>query len=92
MVERDRTTCTDRRIEVHDGRVEKLPFQKSEFDLIVSTTSFDHWRDQAGGLRECARVVDRTGVLVIADVCRPCSCQPSSEHAGTRLALAPSGS
>ncbi len=63
MVERARTTYTDRRIEVHDGHVEKLPFQKGEFDLIVSTTSFDHWRDQADGLRECARVFDRNGVL-----------------------------
>jgi hypothetical protein len=28
----------------------------ASFDLVVSATSFDHWRDQQAGLLECARV------------------------------------
>jgi ubiquinone/menaquinone biosynthesis C-methylase UbiE len=31
------------------------------------TTSFDHWADQAAGLRECARVLAPGGTLVLTD-------------------------
>ncbi len=46
---------------------ENLPFQAGAFDVVVATTSFDHWSDQRAGLLECARVLDRAGRLVLAD-------------------------
>jgi ubiquinone/menaquinone biosynthesis C-methylase UbiE len=36
-------------------------------DLIVSTTSFDHWSDQQAGLAECARALRPGGHLVPVD-------------------------
>jgi SAM-dependent methyltransferase len=34
---------------------------------VVSTTSFDHWTDQAAGIRECARALVPGGILVLTD-------------------------
>ena len=34
---------------------------------MVSTTSFDHWTDQAAGLRECARALAPGGTFVLTD-------------------------
>ena len=39
------------------GVAESLPYPDQSFDLVVSTTSFDHWKDQGAGLAECARVL-----------------------------------
>jgi ubiquinone/menaquinone biosynthesis C-methylase UbiE len=39
------------------GVAEELGYPGGTFDLIVSTTSFDHWDDQQAGLVECARVL-----------------------------------
>jgi ubiquinone/menaquinone biosynthesis C-methylase UbiE len=50
-----------------EGTAERLPFAGERFDLVVSTTSFDHWADQAAGLAECARVLAPGGQLVLAD-------------------------
>ena len=71
MTDTARRRRSDRRIEIVNGTAERLPFADDEFDLVVSTTSFDHWHDQAGGLRECARVLGPGGVLVIADLFSP---------------------
>ena len=46
---------------------ERLPYPDEAFDLVVSTTSFDHWADQQAGLTECARVLEPGGRLVLAD-------------------------
>ncbi len=54
------------------GVAEQLPYPDGPFDLVVSSTSFDHWSDQQVGLRECARVLQpgtsrpRRSVLVLA--------------------------
>jgi len=58
----------DARIRVHRGVAEELPFADASFDLVVSTTSFDHWADQRAGLRECARVLAPGGWLVLTDL------------------------
>lgn len=50
------------------GAAERLPCPGGVFDLVVSTTSFDHWSDQQAGLRECARVLRPGGSLVLADL------------------------
>jgi ubiquinone/menaquinone biosynthesis C-methylase UbiE len=50
------------------GTAERLPWPAESFDLVVSTTSFDHWADQRAGLAECARVLAPGGCLVLADL------------------------
>lgn len=50
---------------------ERLPFRDESFDLVLSTTSFDHWADQGAGLAECRRVLVCGGHLVLADVISP---------------------
>jgi ubiquinone/menaquinone biosynthesis C-methylase UbiE len=57
----------DRRLRFRTGIAEQLPFPDGVFDLVVSTTSFDHWADQRAGLAECARVLARNGCFVLAD-------------------------
>jgi len=71
MIEVARSNSSDKRIEVREATAERLPFADGAFDLIVSTTSFDHWSDQAAGLRECARVLAPEGALVVADLFSP---------------------
>jgi len=51
-----------------EGTAEELPFPDGTFDLVVSTTSFDHWADQRAGLGECARVLAPGGWLVLTDL------------------------
>jgi len=50
------------------GAAERLPYPDGVFDLVVSTTSFDHWADQRAGVGECARVLVPGGHLVLADL------------------------
>jgi ubiquinone/menaquinone biosynthesis C-methylase UbiE len=59
--------ATDDRLRFSAGTAENLPWPGETFDLVVSTTSFDHWSDQQAGLRECARVMVPGGYLVLAD-------------------------
>lgn len=58
----------DPRIELVQATAERLPFRTASFDLVVSTTSFDHWADQLRGLEECARTLGDDGRLVLADL------------------------
>jgi ubiquinone/menaquinone biosynthesis C-methylase UbiE len=53
------------------GTAEQLPEPDGGFDLVVTTTSFDHWADQQAGLRECARVMAPGGRLVLVDQFSP---------------------
>ncbi len=57
---------------VAQGFAERLPFADGDFDLVVSTLSFDHWADQGQGLGECARVLAPGGLLVLADLIGAC--------------------
>src|ERR1700746_3956615 len=57
----------DDRLNFTVGVAEELGYPDSTFDLIVSTTSFDHWADQQAGLVECARVLRPRGQLVLVD-------------------------
>jgi len=61
----------DRRLRFTVGAAERLPFPAGVFDLVVSTTSFDHWAGQRAGLGECARVLVPGGHLVLADLFSP---------------------
>jgi SAM-dependent methyltransferase len=63
-----RSAGADPRISFVRGLAEQLPFGDASFDLVFSTTSFDHWADQAAGLAECRRVLDQGGLLVLTDL------------------------
>jgi ubiquinone/menaquinone biosynthesis C-methylase UbiE len=51
------------------ANAEQLPFEDDHFDLVVSTSSFDHWRDQLRGITEVERVLHPSGRFVLADLC-----------------------
>jgi ubiquinone/menaquinone biosynthesis C-methylase UbiE len=67
MTEVARKSTDDNRLRFLPAVAERLPFCDGSFDLVVSTTSFDHWSDQLAGLRECARVLVPGGRLVLVD-------------------------
>jgi ubiquinone/menaquinone biosynthesis C-methylase UbiE len=67
MVKMANTVTHDDRLTFAVGVAEQIGYPDDTFDLIVSTTSFDHWSDQQAGLRECARVLRRGGQLVLVD-------------------------
>ena len=67
MVEVARTSADDDRLHFSSAVAEHLPFVDGTFDLVVSTTSFDHWSDQQVGLGECSRVLVPGGHLVLVD-------------------------
>jgi len=58
----------DARLRYLHGRAERLPFDDASFDLVISTTSFDHWVDQRAGLAECHRVLAPGGRLALTDL------------------------
>ena len=68
MVEAARAAAADDRLNFVAGPAEQLPWPDASFDLVVSTTSFDHWADQRAGLAQCARVLAPGGCLVLADL------------------------
>jgi len=68
MIEVATSAATDGRVRFVVGTAERLPWPDQKFDLVVSTTSFDHWADQRAGLAQCARVLAPGGCLVLADL------------------------
>jgi ubiquinone/menaquinone biosynthesis C-methylase UbiE len=81
--------ATDTRPRYLHGRAERLPFDDASFDLVISTTSFDHWADQGAGLAECHRVLVPGGRLVLTDLFSlallPTLFGPRSDRARTQL-------
>jgi ubiquinone/menaquinone biosynthesis C-methylase UbiE len=71
MIETAKQATDDPRLRFTAGTAERLPYPDDAFDLVVSTTSFDHWADQLAGLRECARVLAPGGHLLLADQFSP---------------------
>jgi len=67
MIEAARAASADDRLQLVAGTAEDLPWPAGTFDLVVSTTSFDHWADQRAGLAQCARVLAPGGWLVLTD-------------------------
>jgi ubiquinone/menaquinone biosynthesis C-methylase UbiE len=67
MIDVANRLATDDRLTFALGVAEQLRYPDGTFDVIVSTTSFDHWCDQEAGLIECARVLRPGGRLVLVD-------------------------
>ncbi len=67
MVRTANAVTQDDRLTFAVGVAEQIGYPAETFDLIVSTTSFDHWSDQQAGLCECARVLRPGGRLVLVD-------------------------
>ena len=67
MVKTAKSATRDERLTFAVGNAEQIGYPDATFDLIVSTTSFDHWTDQKAGLNECARVLRPGGRLVLVD-------------------------
>jgi ubiquinone/menaquinone biosynthesis C-methylase UbiE len=67
MIETAWSASSDERLAFQQGTAERLPADDRAYDLVVSTTSFDHWADQAAGIRECARALAPGGTLVLTD-------------------------
>jgi ubiquinone/menaquinone biosynthesis C-methylase UbiE len=56
---------------VIQGCAEALPFPDSSFEAVLGILTVHHWKDQAQGLSECARIA-RTKVVILTndfDVC-----------------------
>ena len=86
MVRVAQESTADPRVRFHAATAEHLPEPDGVFDLVVSTTSFDHWADQEAGLRECARVMAPGAASSWSTSSRRCTCLPSSAAAGARPA------
>ena len=67
MVQTANAIGQDDRLTFVGGIAEQISYPDETFDLIVSSTSFDHWSDQQAGLRECVRVLRPGGRLVLVD-------------------------
>lgn len=52
-------------IEFREGAAEALPLEDAVADVVFAFDSFDHWRDQRGGLGEVRRVMRPQGRLVV---------------------------
>lgn len=71
MITTAKSMADDPRLHFSEGVAENVPYPDESFDLVVSTTSFDHWEDQSAGLSECARVLASDGQLVLTDLFSP---------------------
>ncbi len=58
----------DARFVFKQGDASALPVESDSFDAVFSTMSFHHWRDQAAGICEVARVLRPGGFFVLADI------------------------
>jgi ubiquinone/menaquinone biosynthesis C-methylase UbiE len=61
----------DARFRFEVGDAAALPLTPDSIDVAFSTLSFHHWGDQAGGLRQVARVLRLGGLFVLADIRPP---------------------
>jgi ubiquinone/menaquinone biosynthesis C-methylase UbiE len=59
---------TNASVQLVRADVRDIPFPDNTFDMVVSTLSIHHWRDPAGGIRECLRVTAPHGRCWIYDL------------------------
>lgn len=53
------------RIIYYEGSAEQLPIEDDFADFVLAFDSFDHWQDQAKGLKEVRRVLKINGQFVV---------------------------
>ena len=68
MVDVAASRGSDPRLMVVAGTAEGLTLPDASVDLALATTSFDHWADQAAGVRQVARILAPGGHFVLADL------------------------
>jgi SAM-dependent methyltransferase len=69
-VEPSRTMIAQRAVgaaPVVQAHAEALPFRRGSFDAVLGILTVHHWKDQARGLAECARVARSRVVLLTND-------------------------
>jgi SAM-dependent methyltransferase len=69
-IEPSRTMIAQRPIDaapVVQGAAEALPFRDNSFDAVLGVLTVHHWKDQAKGLSECARVARSKVVFLTMD-------------------------
>ncbi len=54
-------------VEFHTSGVETLPFPERSFDRIWTIHAFHHWEDEDAGLRQCLRVLQPGGRLLVVE-------------------------
>jgi ubiquinone/menaquinone biosynthesis C-methylase UbiE len=54
--------------DIREGTAEGLPWPDATFDLVVTSLSFHHWRDQTRGIGEAARVLRPGGRFLLGDI------------------------
>lgn len=60
------------RVEFRQGDVQKLPFEDSSVDFVISTLSLHHWSDPPQAFREIHRVLKPGGQFLVFDLRRDC--------------------
>lgn len=50
---------------------ESIPLPDGSVDLVISTLSFHHWRDQIQGVKQVARLLHPGGLFVLMDILPP---------------------
>ena len=53
------------RIVYYQASAEKLPIKDACSDVVLAFDSYDHWQDQAQGLKEVRRVLKPDGLFVV---------------------------
>src|SRR5262249_690674 len=51
------------------GNAEKLPFGDNEFDLVLNTISFHHYKHAQDAINEAYRVLKPNGKFLLMDIC-----------------------
>ena len=63
---RNRTLIEARRMELHRGSVDKLPFDDATFDKAMTMNSLHLWPDPVAGLKEVRRTLRKGGRIAVA--------------------------
>jgi len=61
-------TIKNRNITLILGNIERLPFDKNNFDLVLCSLTLTHFRKLKSSMSELSRVLRRDGYLVISDI------------------------